>query len=47
MNVATLARMGLVHVTAAEYVWPTKYGRVEDVLQFNLRRIGLRLPGIL
>jgi hypothetical protein len=47
MKVATLARMGLVHVAAAEYLWPTKYGRIEDVLQFNLRRIGLRLLGIL
>jgi hypothetical protein len=47
MKVATLARMGLVHVAAVEYVWSTKYGRVEDVPRFNLRQIGLRLLGVL
>jgi hypothetical protein len=47
MKVATLARMALVHVVAVEYVWPTRYGRMEDVLRFNLRWIGLRLLGVL
>jgi hypothetical protein len=32
MKASTLARVGLLHAAAAEYIWPSKYDLMEDLL---------------